>query len=284
MKVINIFILLLIGSDLFGQNLNSQLIQYNYTYANPAFTGPNNQSFGLVTKYEKHGKNSGNTSGLLSFEKNLKKLNSGIGVIGYSDYSGARSITSLGLAYKYQLSFSDDTELSLGFKSYWEQTIFDFSKYKPTDPGDPLLFAGTSQQRLKFDIGTKIRYRWFYGGFSINSLPKTKYDFGLGYQNTIVKTLVLGAALDLSTIIKGNFSLFIPFENQIKSININSSIIIKKWLLFGTTAQKDGNDFYLKFNAGVKIKNYAQIMLSIYALEHSQNPKPDFRNESYLKF
>ena len=138
---------------------------FNKLYYNPAYAGVEGVTqFNLLARSKWTGYSSTfdgpggapNTQ-VLAMNSPIYKLKSGFGAYLINDNLG--NINNLGFqgAYAYHLAIKE-AKLSLGVNiGFFSQSI-DFSKYRPSDPSDPLIGSGKDTQ-VRFDMGLGAYYQ-----------------------------------------------------------------------------------------------------------------------------
>jgi type IX secretion system PorP/SprF family membrane protein len=121
----------------------------------------------------------------LTIESNVNPLHGGLGfsiikdAIGFEDNIGVR------LAYSYHLNVGPG-KLGIGLQFGLINKKIDFSKFTPTDEGDPLLNSSGVETAMSFDMAFGAFYQvedQFYAGISSTQLPQTSADFSTTIGN-----------------------------------------------------------------------------------------------------
>ncbi len=118
------------------------------------------------------------TTEVLTMSAPIYKLNSGFGAYIINDNLGGLNNLALQGSYAYHVAVKD-AKLSFGINvGFYSQSI-DFDKYRPNDPGDPLLLEG-KQTQFRPDMGAGVFYqaKKFYGSISVSHLLNPSFNFG----------------------------------------------------------------------------------------------------------
>ncbi len=97
----------------------------------------------------------------------VKMLMGGLGIAITKDMIGFEDNTSVRLAYSFHLNVAGGI-LGLGLQGGFINKQIDFSKFRPTDPNDPLLRSKGKESAMNFDLAFGAYYKAdnFYAGFS----------------------------------------------------------------------------------------------------------------------
>lgn len=182
------FLLLVLTSRsaLAQQDPQFSLYMYNPLYYNPAAAGSEGVSRVQLTHrtqyvgYQTIGSGDGSaaqSSQLLSFNMPLAKIKSGIGIYALNDKYGPSINQAVQVSYAYRLTLKNGT-LALGVQAGMFNKGYDFSQFRPSDPGDPLIPGGRINQ-FKPDIGAGVYYNTtdYWIGVSMTHLNKAKYSY-----------------------------------------------------------------------------------------------------------
>ncbi|MCK5846969.1 MAG: type IX secretion system membrane protein PorP/SprF [Bacteroidales bacterium] len=100
----------------------------------------------------------------------VKLLLGGIGLAVTKDEIGFENNTSVRLAYSFHLKLGDG-KLGVGLQAGFINKQIDFTKFRPTDPSDPLLQGG-NESAMGFDMGFGAYYSTdkYYAGLSFTQM------------------------------------------------------------------------------------------------------------------
>ena len=198
-RLIGLFFLL--SAPVFAQQ-DPEFTQFlfNKMYYNPAFAGVEGVTeFNLLIRSKWTGYSSTfdgaggapNTQ-VFSINSPIYKLKSGFGAYLINDNLGNLNNIGMQGAYAYHIAVKD-AKLSLGVGlGFFSQSI-DFSKYRPSDPSDPLLGSGKDTQ-VRFDMGLGAYYqaKKYFASISVNHLLSPSFNFGIeNLRNALKPTLIV---------------------------------------------------------------------------------------------
>lgn len=173
---------------------------FNKMYYNPAYAGVEGITHfnllvrskwtGYATTFD--GAGGAPTSQVVTMSSPIYRLKSGFGAYLINDNLGNLNNLSMTGAYAYHFAIKE-AKLSIGVNlGFFSQSI-DFSRYRPSDPNDPLLRTGKETQ-VRFDFGAGVFYqaKKFYVSASINHLASPSFNFGItNLRNALKPTLFL---------------------------------------------------------------------------------------------
>lgn len=175
------------GVSAFAQQ-DPQFTQYmfNNLYLTPAYAGVDgvtqltafhrSQWLGYESSF---GDGGAPTTQMISFNTPIFKLHSGFGAYITRDQLGPQNNSEIQAMYAYHLGIKDN-KLSFGIKAGIYSQSINFAMYRPVQLPDPLLNPSKESQ-IRPDLGVGVFYRSekYYGGFSINHLLRSEFDFGI---------------------------------------------------------------------------------------------------------
>jgi type IX secretion system PorP/SprF family membrane protein len=175
MKHLITFILLFSSALLFGQHItNFGLFQQNISFYNPSATAYQTKHYGTIQYNTKlTGFLSNPTTFVAQYEKNLEKINSGIGILMYNDNNGFATYKIGMIQYRYSIKTGDESKIMLGasagvFHSNYPN-IFYFNNTTDT-------VKGVSQGKLTMNAGVSYQWRRLYAGVSVMNATKPLFD------------------------------------------------------------------------------------------------------------
>jgi len=182
-----IFLIVMSGVPAMAQQ-DPQFTQYmfNNLYITPAYAGVDgvtqatffhrSQWLGYESSF---GDGGAPTTQMLNFNTPIFKLHSGFGFYITSDKLGPQVNNEIQAMYAYHLGIKD-SKLSFGIKAGVYSVSVNGSHYRWIQDGDPLIITGKESQ-IRPDLGIGVFYRAekYYGGFSVNHLLRSEFDFGV---------------------------------------------------------------------------------------------------------
>ncbi len=173
---------------------------FNKMYYNPAFAGVEGVTqFNLLlrskwTGYSSTFDGAGGAPNTQVFSVNspIYKLRSGFGAYLMNDNLGNLNNIAMQGAYAYHIAVKE-AKLSFGVSAGFFSQSIDFSKYRPSDPSDPLLGVGKDTQ-VRFDMGLGVYYqaKKYYVSVSVNHLFSPSFNFGIdNLRNALQPTLIV---------------------------------------------------------------------------------------------
>jgi type IX secretion system PorP/SprF family membrane protein len=172
---------------------------FNKMYYNPAYAGIEGiTQFNLLVRSKWTGYAStfdgaggAPTTQVFTADAPLYKLNSGFGAYLVNDNLGNLNNLSFQGSYAYHFAIKEG-KLSIGVNlGFFSQSI-DFSKYRPSDPNDPLLLLVGKDTQVRFDMGAGAYYqaKKFYVSASVSHLASPSFNFGIeNLRNALQPTL-----------------------------------------------------------------------------------------------
>ncbi len=171
---------------------------FNKLYYNPAFAGVEGMTkfnllvrskwTGYATTFDGAG-GAPNTQ-VFTMTSPIYKLKSGFGAYIINDNLGSLNNLSFQGSYAYHFAIKE-AKLSVGVNlGFFSQSI-DFTRYRPSDPSDPLIGSGKDTQ-VRFDMGGGVFYqaKKFYVSASVNHLASPSFNFGIdNLRNALQPTL-----------------------------------------------------------------------------------------------
>lgn len=165
-----------------------QFTQYmfNNLYLTPAYAGVDgvtqltafhrSQWLGYESSF---GDGGAPTTQMISFTTPIFKLKSGFGTYITRDQLGPQNNSEIQAMYAYHLGIKDN-KLSFGIKAGIYSVSVNGSYYRYIQENDPLIIKGKESQ-IRPDLGIGVFYRAekYYGGFAVNHLLRSKFDFGI---------------------------------------------------------------------------------------------------------
>ena len=190
----------LLGNSSFAQQ-DPEFTQFmfNKMYFNPAYAGVEGVThFNLLlrskwTGYAStfDGPGGAPTTQVFTVSSPIYKLKSGFGAYIMNDNLGNLNNLSMQGSYAYHIPVKE-SKLSIGVNlGFFAQSI-DFSKYRPSDPNDPLLRIGVRETQVRFDmgVGAYFQAKKYYISASVNHLASPSFNFGIeNLRNSLQPTL-----------------------------------------------------------------------------------------------
>jgi len=207
-RVLRLFGLFILFSSSVSAQQDPEFTQFmfNKMYYNPAYAGVEGiTQFNLLVRSKWTGYASTfdgaggapNTQ-VMSISSPIYKLSSGFGAYIINDNLGNLNNLSFQGSYAYHLAIKEG-KLSLGVNvGFFSQSI-DFSKYRPSDPNDPLLVQVGMDTQVRFDMGAGAFYQGkkFYVSASVNHLMSPSFNFGIeNLRNDLQPTLFVMGGYD----------------------------------------------------------------------------------------
>ncbi len=115
----------------------------------------------------------------LTMQSNVDLLRGGIGVTILKDKIGFEDDIALNLAYSFHLNLGPG-KLGIGLEAGFINKKIDFSKFKPRDPGDPLLNSSNTESAMSFNMAFGAYYKIdnvMYAGISSRRLTQSVAEF-----------------------------------------------------------------------------------------------------------
>lgn len=184
-----LLVLLVVVTSKVSAQQDAQFTQYmfNQLYYNPAFAGSGDgttltaihrsQWFGYDGSVNQGG--APNTQ-LISYNTQLSKIKSGLGVIISNDHLGPSNNLSVQGALSRNINLPDGSILTVGVNLGIFSSSINFDDIVVVNPNDPISNSSGKESQLKPDFGVGFIYRTgnFFGGLSTNHLLQPKFDFG----------------------------------------------------------------------------------------------------------
>ncbi|MEM1134266.1 MAG: type IX secretion system membrane protein PorP/SprF [Bacteroidota bacterium] len=174
--ILNLIFCFISLSKVLGQDVMFTQFYASPLYLNPAFSGIVDD-YRIATTYRRQWAAipRGLETNIASFDYNLKKINSGIGVYLMNDRSGGVELQSnhIGFSYAYQLKLSKDWQLRMGLQGGFIQRSLGFSSLVFGDQIDNNLdnsaedLGDFNAGFADFGTGLMIYNEVFWGGVSL---------------------------------------------------------------------------------------------------------------------
>lgn len=296
MKKILIASLLLISVKAVGQGIDAELYQYNYSFIHPAFAGSEGQRISVLANTadydQQFGDGKPNTRVLVSYENYFEKLNSGFAITGYSERFATSSLSSFSFSYNYKVKLGTTSYLVAGGRTGRHFYSISSDYYRVIDPSDPLLDRDFSQANWTADAGLLLRVSQFYFGLVASNLIHTHNQIDAIPSSVTIdnhEAGIVGASFTISDHLVSNHSLYIPIEKKKGNmrgidyrIDLNNTLTINDLFLAGLSIERSNDKFFAKFNAGIKVKDYFQILFLLYSGKRNEFTDPKFRGEMFI--
>ncbi|UZR94142.1 PorP/SprF family type IX secretion system membrane protein [Chondrinema litorale] len=198
-----IFLKLILIYHVIGQDVMFTQFYASPLYLNPAFSGLVNE-YRLATSYRRQWAAipRGLETNIASFDYNLKKLNSGIGLYVMNDRSGGLDLQSnhIAFSYAYQLKLNKGWKLRLGLQGAYIQRNAGYSNLVFGDQIDNN--TGESAENLRdfnasfadFGTGFMLYNKIFWTGVSIFHLNEPVQQTEVGVMQIPMRVSVQGGA------------------------------------------------------------------------------------------
>jgi type IX secretion system PorP/SprF family membrane protein len=164
-----------------AQQLNkiSNYMQHSFL-TNPAAVGANGYTtIGAAYRSQWQGIDGGPATALVFGDGYFSKMNTGLGIVLYSDKTGPSSRTGgeLNLSYSVKLDNNDNKRLMIGIGGQLIQFKIDKSKIADAIPNDPLLASSGSTLKADANAGIYYRSNTLNVGFAAKQLIQSKLGF-----------------------------------------------------------------------------------------------------------
>lgn len=261
----------------------NDLYQYNYITVSPAFAGTDGQKisfFGSVYAY-KNTEYDG--SGFVGYEARIDKFHSGVGFNLSNNTYVNRTFSDLNFMYNYQWNIAEERTLIFGAKLTSSQMVIDFSAITPLNPYDPLIdpvITANARQTLG-GVGVLYKHRNVFAGFSIDNLVRGKARLDnlylvSGYDDRIYN-LVLGRSSRVWKQSSLTQSVYVMNRDKYWRFDFNNSILINDRFIAGFSLAVNNsdsdNEYDPKVNAGIKVNDKAQFVISLYSEAYNAGNK-----------
>ena len=291
MKKILVISMLLMTGKVLGQGVEAELYQYNYAFVHPAFAGSEGQRISVMARTQRYKANLGNgadnTMVLMSYENHFDKINSGVALTGYSERVGPSSLSSFAVSYNYKLTFGASSELITGIRAKRHFYSLSDDYYRQIEPSDPLLDQDLSASNWAADLGVLLRVKESYFGLVANDLLHTdnRIDFigspsrfGINYAG------IIGTSFTISEHLMSEHSLYILFDDETYRVDLNNTLTIIDLFLAGFSVERSDDKFFVRGNAGLKVKDYCQVLFLFYSDKRDDTLSRKFRGEVFIGF
>lgn len=291
MKKILVISLFLTTGKLFGQGIESEIYQSNYTFIHPAFAGSKGQQISMLARTAMYGRSFGNqaqTMILLGYENYFEKIRSGVALTGYSERFGPSSISSLAISYNYKLILGSSSELVTSVRVKRHAYSVSTDQYRSIEPDDPLLSnSNLSASNAAADFGVLLNVKESYFGLLANNLVHTDNTIGLlGGLDILNKNYaaIIGTSFTISEHLASEHSLYIPFDDEEYRVDLNNTLTIHDRFLTGLSVERSNGKFFVRGNAGFMVKDHFQILFLLYSSRRASLSDPQFRGEVFMGF
>ena len=230
-------LIFLLGKSSFAQQ-DPEFTQFmfNKMYFNPAYAGVEGIThFNLLVRSKWTGYAStfdgaggAPTTQVFTMSSPIYKLKSGFGAYIMNDNLGNLNNLSMQGSYAYHIPVKE-SKLSIGVNlGFFSQSI-DFSKYRPSDPNDPLLRTGRETQvRFDMGVGAYFQAKKYYASVSINHLASPSFNFGIeNLRNALQPTLFVMGGYHYAVSYNLTITPSILVQSDFKKALINFGAIAK---------------------------------------------------------
>jgi type IX secretion system PorP/SprF family membrane protein len=169
------------GSSVSAQQLLkvSNYMDHNFIN-NPAAVGAHgNATFGALYRSQWSGIEGGPKTAIVFGDTYFSKMNTGLGVVLYSDKTGPTSRTGgeVNLSYSIKLDAVENKRVMIGLGAQMIQFRVDKNKIADAIPNDPLLASSGSNIKGDANAGVYFRSNTLNVGFSAKQLVQPKLNF-----------------------------------------------------------------------------------------------------------
>jgi type IX secretion system PorP/SprF family membrane protein len=157
----------------------SNYMQHSFL-TNPAAVGANGHAtFGATYRSQWSGIEGGPTTAVIFGDAYFAKMNTGLGIVLYTDKTGptSRSGGELNLSYSIKFDNNNNKRLMIGIGGQLIQFKVDKSKIAEAIPNDPLLASSGSTLKADANAGIYYRSNTLNIGFSAKQLIQPKLGF-----------------------------------------------------------------------------------------------------------
>lgn len=226
------------------------------------------------------------TSEVLTMSVPIYKLNSGFGAYIINDHLGGLNNLALQGSYAYHVAVKD-AKLSFGINAGFYSQSIDFDRYRPNDPGDPLIQEG-KQTQFRPDMGFGVFYqaKKFYGSLSISHLLNPSFNFGSDIlRNSLEPTLYVmgGYHYDITYNLEITPSLLVQSDFNKYLINLGA-IITYNEKFWGGITYKYLESASLIIGMSLLKSNALEIGYGFDYIVHDQEAKKATSNEIRLSY
>lgn len=251
------------------------LYHTNQLSFNPAFAGvEDSNTVSIATSDQFPGYSKHPRSVLFSYDRYLKKMNSGIAIAYLFERIGQEKYHQVGLSYNYNIRLKDKMNLRAGVQlSVVNKTLGDtWISIYPPDSSQPQPQGIASSTKMDIDAGLWYSWSDFYLGLSIKHIipPVFTYKEEDGNFTAALKPryyITSGYTIRFSDNLQTTPSFrAAPYSFSSKSfyyIDINNTFLIKNTIYLGASYQPEPNgNSHAIVNSGVKLKNKFLILLA----------------------
>jgi|GEM_PF-2143562 len=249
------------ASTPFGLYLN------NWKIINPAATGlSGSQEFNFGYR-ALNSKVKGHPSDvMLSYENQLSKLKSGVGLIFENQQIGITTKVYTKALYSYQFQLNEGKKLSVGMGLSYLSKTSDYTTLFYYYPANPIYLTTTTSRAFDMDFGVAYKTQRFQGGIGIRNLFKSKIE---DVNNNAVRNYGYLTAYGQY---KFDFSKIQFVPSSYLSVNeyhlvwdINPMLLLYKYVWLGGTYRITDGSNYANFIAGINLNRTIKIMGIVYS-------------------
>lgn len=213
------------------------------------------------------------SSGLISYEHDVKSIKISFGFLSYNDKIGATIDNRYSLLYTYTFTMKDSSSLRIGTNLSFDRKTIDFSQYIPIDPNDPILISDNAVSSSKANVGMGIWYtrKKFFTGVSVDYLNEPKFNFSTDLSTSYKRNYQIVAGFNkikLTKHLATTHSFFFRTDGKLYDADLNNILIVKNILMLGATYRilsKDLKENLFLINGGLKLADKYQIVFKIYS-------------------
>ncbi|HZY82312.1 MAG TPA: type IX secretion system membrane protein PorP/SprF [Cyclobacteriaceae bacterium] len=264
-----------IGTSL-AQSPATNLYQYNYTSIAPTFAGQDGYKATVMGGALVPNAGRALISGLVGFEGKIDGIDSGVGFNASVLQTSTRTMSYYNLLYNYSLNVGKN-KLIFGTTFGIHRETIHWDRYVALTPNDPLLNTPnkTIEQRLNVGLSTLFKTEKFFVGLSVDNLSRSNQFVGWLYEayrtNSPQLKVITGIDTRIADWLSSSHSLYVINTDKYLWVDINNSFLIRNWLIMGLNCGFDPDgDFLPRVNTGVRIRNVAKIVASVYSEDYNR--------------
>ena len=267
---------------------------YNKMYYNPAYAGVEGLTrFNLMlrskwTGYSStfDGQGGAPTTEVLSISTPIFKIKSGFGAYVVNDNLGNLNNLGFQASYAYHVRLKE-AKLSIGVSAGFFSQSIDFSKYRPSDPNDPLIGEG-KETSVKPDLGFGIFYQGkkLYLSASAAHLLSPSFNFGTDdLRNTLEPNVTFMMGYDYAINYKVLITPSLLVVSDFNKFLINLGAVVtyndKFW---GGLTYKYQESVSVILGIGLLKDNSLEVGYGFDYIVHNQDAKQVTSNEIRLSY
>ncbi|MEQ8473594.1 MAG: PorP/SprF family type IX secretion system membrane protein [Marinoscillum sp.] len=262
-------LILISQNTLLGQNIIPYGLYFNnWKVVNPASTGlGGSQNFDIAYRTNNTKVNGHPSNVLLSYEGQLSRYHSGLGIIFENQQIGGITRVFGKALYNYQIQLNGGNKISIGAGFGMLSETFDYNSIRLLNPNDVVLNTHPAPNKVfDLDLGMTFKSENIQGGIAIKNLipSKSKRSEVLGARTVQLVTAYVEYKIEFDKFrFIPSICSYTDYEHVI--FDINPTLEFMKRILIGGTLRLSDDDSLVNVNAGIYLNENIRLTGIVYS-------------------